>query len=212
MIFLKHLWLAFVILIPSVTLSMKLITATIKPIQLDEVKNALLATGENEIIVTDVKSFQPKHTERYRGALYTVDVLPKVKIEVIAGDEKVEKVTQTILESARTGKIGDGRITVTPIEQVIRIRTGEPVEDITADVEVGKVYTGTVVDILDFGAFVQITPGIKGLVHISEIAHERVDDVKKHLKVGDKVEVKVLGFESGQKKINLSIKKATAAP
>lgn len=170
------------------------------------------AIGVNEIIVTEVRGIQPKQTARYRGAEYTVDFLHKVKIEVIVEDNKVETVTQTILDSARTEKVGDSKITVTPIEQVIRIRTGKTVKDITAQVEVGKVYTGKVVKIMRFGAFVQIAPGIEGFVHITQIAQERINNVKDHLEVGGKVKVKVLDIESGKERITLSIKEATVAP
>ena len=106
---------------------MKLITAVIKPFKLDEVREALSALGVQGITVTEVKGFgrQKGHTELYRGAEYVVDFLPKVKIETAVADDIVERVVEAIEQSARTGKIGDGKIFVTDIEQVIRIRTGE---------------------------------------------------------------------------------------
>ena len=106
---------------------MKLITAVIKPFKLDEVREALSAIGVQGLTVTEVKGFgrQKGHTELYRGAEYVVDFLPKVKIEAAVGDDIVERVIEAIESSARTGKIGDGKIFVAPIEQVIRIRTGE---------------------------------------------------------------------------------------
>jgi nitrogen regulatory protein P-II 2 len=106
---------------------MKLVTAIIKPFKLDEVREALSGIGVQGITVTEVKGFgrQKGHTELYRGAEYVVDFLPKVKVEAAVADELVESVIETIEAAARTGKIGDGKIFVTPIEQVIRIRTGE---------------------------------------------------------------------------------------
>ncbi|WP_210542450.1 P-II family nitrogen regulator [Rhodoferax sp. PAMC 29310] len=106
---------------------MKLVTAIIKPFKLDEVREALSTIGVQGITVTEVKGFgrQKGHTELYRGAEYVVDFLPKVKIEAAISDELVERVIEAIEESARTGKIGDGKIFVTAIEQVVRIRTGE---------------------------------------------------------------------------------------
>jgi len=106
---------------------MKLVTAIIKPFKLDEVREALSSIGVQGITVTEVKGFgrQKGHTELYRGAEYVVDFLPKVKVEAAVADELVERVIETIEGAARTGKIGDGKIFVTPIEQVIRIRTGE---------------------------------------------------------------------------------------
>ena len=106
---------------------MKLITAIIKPFKLDEVREALSSIGVQGITVTEVKGFgrQNGHTELYRGAEYVVDFLPKVKIEAAVTDELVERVIETIEGAARTGKIGDGKIFVYPLEQVIRIRTGE---------------------------------------------------------------------------------------
>jgi nitrogen regulatory protein P-II 1 len=106
---------------------MKKIEAVIKPFKLDEVKDALNAIGVQGITVTEVKGFgrQKGHTELYRGAEYVVDFLPKVKIEVIAADSLVLKIIETIETSAKTGRIGDGKIFVTPVEEVIRIRTGE---------------------------------------------------------------------------------------
>jgi nitrogen regulatory protein P-II 1 len=106
---------------------MKKIEAVIKPFKLDEVKDALNAIGVHGITVTEVKGFgrQKGHTELYRGAEYVVDFLPKVKIEIIAADNLVAKIIGTIETTAKTGRIGDGKIFVTPVEEVIRIRTGE---------------------------------------------------------------------------------------
>jgi nitrogen regulatory protein P-II 1 len=106
---------------------MKLITAIIKPFKLDEVREALSEIGVTGLTVTEVKGFgrQKGHTEMYRGAEYVVDFLPKIKIELVVTTEDLERIIDTILNSARTGKIGDGKIFVTPIEQTIRIRTGE---------------------------------------------------------------------------------------
>ncbi|HRO59592.1 MAG TPA: P-II family nitrogen regulator [Burkholderiaceae bacterium] len=110
---------------------MKLITAIIKPFKLDEVREALSAIGVQGITVTEVKGFgrQKGHTELYRGAEYVVDFLPKVKIEAAMPDQLVERAIETIESSARTGKIGDGKIFVFDIEQTIRIRTGETGND-----------------------------------------------------------------------------------
>jgi nitrogen regulatory protein P-II 1 len=106
---------------------MKKIEAIIKPFKLDEVKNALAEIGIQGITVSEVKGFgrQKGHTELYRGAEYTIDFLPKVKIEIIVPDGKCDKVMETIQASAKTGRIGDGKIFVLPCEEVIRIRTGE---------------------------------------------------------------------------------------
>jgi nitrogen regulatory protein P-II 1 len=106
---------------------MKKIEAVIKPFKLDEVKDALNAIGVQGITVTEVKGFgrQKGHTELYRGAEYVVDFLPKVKLEIIAADTLVQKIIETIETAAKTGRIGDGKIFVTPVEEVIRIRTGE---------------------------------------------------------------------------------------
>ena len=106
---------------------MKLVTAIIKPFKLDEVREALSAIGVQGITVTEVKGFgrQKGHTELYRGAEYVVDFLPKVKIEAAIKDEFVEQVIEAIEKSANTGKIGDGKIFVFSLEQVVRIRTGE---------------------------------------------------------------------------------------
>jgi nitrogen regulatory protein P-II 1 len=105
----------------------KLITAIIKPFKADEVKVALKAAGVRGITVTEVQGFgrQAGHTEVYRGSEYTVDYVPKVRFEILADESEVELVVSTITESARTGKIGDGKIWVTPVDSVIRIRTGE---------------------------------------------------------------------------------------
>ena len=106
---------------------MKLITAIIKPFKLDEVREALSGLGVQGITVTEVKGFgrQKGHTELYRGAEYVVDFLPKVKLEAAMADDLVERAIEAIEAAARTGKIGDGKIFVTNLEQVIRIRTGE---------------------------------------------------------------------------------------
>jgi nitrogen regulatory protein P-II 2 len=106
---------------------MKLVTAIIKPFKLDDVREALSEIGVQGITVTEVKGFgrQKGHTELYRGAEYVVDFLPKVKIEVAAADDLLDQVIEAITKAANTGKIGDGKIFVTPLEQAIRIRTGE---------------------------------------------------------------------------------------
>jgi nitrogen regulatory protein P-II 1 len=105
----------------------KKIEAVIKPFKLDEVREALSEVGVSGLTVTEVKGFgrQKGHTELYRGAEYVVDFLPKVKVEVIVGDALVERAIEAIVRAARTGKIGDGKIFVTDVDQVIRIRTGE---------------------------------------------------------------------------------------
>ena len=106
---------------------MKLITAIVKPFRLDDVRNALGEVGIQGMTVSEVKGFgrQRGHTELYRGAEYVVDFLPKAKIEVAVSDELVERTVEAIIEAAKTGKVGDGKIFITPIEQVWRIRTGE---------------------------------------------------------------------------------------
>ena len=106
---------------------MKLISAIIKPFKLDEVREALSAIGVQGITVTEVKGFgrQKGHTELYRGAEYVVDFLPKVKVEVVVRDADLERCIEAVVRAAKTGKIGDGKIFVTPVEQVVRIRTGE---------------------------------------------------------------------------------------
>jgi nitrogen regulatory protein P-II 2 len=106
---------------------MKLITAVVKPFRLDDVRNALAEVGVHGMTVTEVKGFgrQRGHTELYRGAEYVVDFLPKVKLEVAVTDEQAERVIEAIVEAAKTGKVGDGKIFVTSLEQVYRIRTGE---------------------------------------------------------------------------------------
>ncbi|WP_073356665.1 P-II family nitrogen regulator [Lampropedia hyalina] len=106
---------------------MKLITAIIKPFKLEDVREALAESGITGLTVTEVKGFgrQKGHTELYRGAEYVVDFLPKVKIEVVVAEDAVETSLEAIAKAARTGKIGDGKIFVTSVEQVIRIRTGE---------------------------------------------------------------------------------------
>jgi nitrogen regulatory protein P-II 1 len=106
---------------------MKMVEAIVKPFKLDEVKDALTKAGIQGMTVEEVKGFgrQKGHTELYRGAEYSVDFLPKVKIQVLVSDDKAAKVVEVITDSARTGKIGDGKIFVTEVEEVIRIRTGE---------------------------------------------------------------------------------------
>ncbi|MBX9936925.1 MAG: P-II family nitrogen regulator [Burkholderiaceae bacterium] len=106
---------------------MKMVTAIIKPFKLDEVREALSDIGVQGITVTEVKGFgrQKGHTELYRGAEYVVDFLPKVKLEAAIAEDLVERVIEAIETAARTGKIGDGKIFVSPLEQVVRIRTGE---------------------------------------------------------------------------------------
>lgn len=106
---------------------MKKIDAVVKPFKLDEVREALSEIGVSGLTVTEVKGFgrQKGHTELYRGAEYVVDFLPKVKIEIVVADNVVEQAIEAIIKAARTGKIGDGKIFVTSVEQVVRIRTGE---------------------------------------------------------------------------------------
>jgi nitrogen regulatory protein PII len=106
---------------------MKMVTAIIKPFKLDDVREALSEVGVTGITATEVKGFgrQKGHTELYRGAEYVVDFLPKIKLEIAVVDEQVERVVEAILQAANTGKIGDGKIFVSPLDQVIRIRTGE---------------------------------------------------------------------------------------
>ncbi|MFT4592289.1 MAG: nitrogen regulatory protein PII [Gammaproteobacteria bacterium] len=106
---------------------MKLVTAIIKPFRLDDVRNALSEVGVSGMTVTEVKGFgrQRGHTELYRGAEYVVDFLPKSKIEIAVADDMVEQAIEAITNAARTGKVGDGKIFVTSIEQALRIRTGE---------------------------------------------------------------------------------------
>jgi nitrogen regulatory protein P-II 1 len=106
---------------------MKKVEAIIKPFKLDEAKEALSGIGVQGITVSEVKGFgrQKGHTELYRGAEYVVDFLPKIKLEIVVSDDLVEKVTNTLLESCQTGRIGDGKIFVLPIDEALRIRTGE---------------------------------------------------------------------------------------
>jgi len=110
---------------------MKKIEAVVKPFKLDEVREALSAMGVNGLTVTEVKGFgrQKGHTELYRGAEYVVDFLPKIKIELVLGDDTVDAAVDAIIKAAHTGKIGDGKIFVTNVEQTIRIRTGETGEE-----------------------------------------------------------------------------------
>jgi len=107
--------------------AMKQITAVIKPFKLEEVREALADQGVTGLTVTEVKGFgrQKGHTELYRGAEYVVDFLPKVKVEVVVKSEDVDRCVDAIIKAARTGKIGDGKIFVSPVERVVRIRTGE---------------------------------------------------------------------------------------
>jgi nitrogen regulatory protein PII len=106
---------------------MKMVTSVIRPYKLDEVRDALAQTGVSGITVTEVRGFgrQKGHTELYRGAEYVVDFLPKLKLEVVVSDEQLDVVLEEIQRSARTGNVGDGKIFVTHVDQVIRIRTGE---------------------------------------------------------------------------------------
>ena len=106
---------------------MKKIEAIIQPFKFDDVKDALTQAGVEGMTITEVKGFgrQKGHKEIYRGSEYTVDVLPKVKIEVVAGDDKVDAIVKTIMETAKTGKIGDGKVFVLPVDEAYRIRTEE---------------------------------------------------------------------------------------
>jgi nitrogen regulatory protein P-II 1 len=106
---------------------MKMVEAIVKPFKLDEIKEALTKAGIQGMTIEEVKGFgrQKGHTELYRGAEYSVDFLPKVKIQILVPDEKASQVVEAIVQGARTGKIGDGKIFVTAVEEVIRIRTGE---------------------------------------------------------------------------------------
>jgi nitrogen regulatory protein P-II 1 len=110
---------------------MKLVEAIVKPFKLDEIKEALTKAGIQGMTVEEVKGFgrQKGHTELYRGAEYSVDFLSKVRLEILVPDDKAAKVVELITDNARTGKIGDGKIFVTPVDEVIRIRTGERGED-----------------------------------------------------------------------------------
>ena len=110
---------------------MKKIEAIIKPFKLDEVREALSEIGISGLTVTEVKGFgrQKGHTELYRGAEYVVDFLPKIKIEIVVANETVETVIEAIIKAARTGKIGDGKIFVSTVEQIVRMRTGETNEE-----------------------------------------------------------------------------------
>ncbi len=110
---------------------MKLVTAVIKPFKLDEVKEALTAFGVAGMTVSEARGFgrQRGHTEVYRGAEYTVDFVPKVKVEVLTDDDDADRVADAIVTAARTGKIGDGKVWVSPVDSVVRIRTGEMGDD-----------------------------------------------------------------------------------
>ena len=111
---------------------MKKIEAFIKPFKLDEVKEALMELGIGGLTVAEVKGFgrQKGHTELYRGSEYQVDFLPKIKIELVAADNDVERIVETISASAKTGQIGDGKIFISPVEDAVRIRTGESGEEV----------------------------------------------------------------------------------
>ena len=106
---------------------MKLVTAIIKPFKLQEVREALVAAGIEGLTITEVKGYgrQKGHTEMYRGSEYSVDTLPKIKLEILVSDDQVSLVTETLVVTAQTGKIGDGKILITSVDDVIRIRTGE---------------------------------------------------------------------------------------
>jgi nitrogen regulatory protein PII len=106
---------------------MKMLTAIIKPFKLDEVREAVMGIGIAGVTVSEVKGFgrQKGHTELYRGAEYQVDFLPKVKLEIAVKDEDIERLVEAIISAANTGKVGDGKIFIQPLEQVVRIRTGE---------------------------------------------------------------------------------------
>jgi nitrogen regulatory protein P-II 1 len=106
---------------------MRLVTGIIKPFKLDDVKSALETLGVLGLTVSEVRGYgrQKGHTEVYRGAEYTVDLVPKVRVEVLVDDVDADKVVETIVEAARTGKIGDGKVWVTPVDAVVRVRTGE---------------------------------------------------------------------------------------
>ena len=106
---------------------MRLVTAIVKPFKLEDVKSALETLGVLGLTVSEVRGYgrQKGHTEVYRGAEYTVDLVPKVRIEVLVDDLDADKVVDTVVEAARTGKIGDGKVWVTPVESVVRVRTGE---------------------------------------------------------------------------------------
>ena len=106
---------------------MKLVTAIVKPFKVEDVKSALETLGVLGLTVSEVRGYgrQKGHTEVYRGAEYTVDLVPKVRIEVLVDDLDADKVVDTVVEAARTGKIGDGKVWVTPVESVVRVRTGE---------------------------------------------------------------------------------------
>ena len=110
---------------------MKLVTAIIKPFKVEEVRSSLEKIGVSGMTMTEVKGFgrQKGHTELYRGAEYTIDFLPKIKLEIAISDDMVESVKEAIIEAAASGKIGDGKIFISPIEEVVRIRTGETDEE-----------------------------------------------------------------------------------
>ena len=138
---------------------MKMVSAIIKPFKLDDVREALSEVGVAGITVTEVKGFgrQKGHTELYRGAEYVVDFLPKIKVEIAIDDDVVDQVVEAITGAAKTGKIGDGKIFVTPVEQVVRVRTGE--SDYTAQLRPGYL----------------LFPGIRRACHVdgSGVCHAR---------------------------------------
>ena len=110
---------------------MKVVVAIVKPFKLDDVKEALKAAGVQGLTLTEVQGFgrQGGHTETYRGAEYTIDLVPKMRLEIVVDDSQVDDVVETIVASARTGKIGDGKVWVVPAEDIVRIRTGERGKD-----------------------------------------------------------------------------------
>lgn len=110
---------------------MKMVTAIIKPFKLDDVRVALSELGVSGMTISEVKGFgrQKGHTELYRGAEYVIDFVPKLKLELVVGEDRVDQVVEAIIENTRSGKVGDGKIFVTPVDQVVRIRTGETNED-----------------------------------------------------------------------------------
>ena len=144
---------------------MKMVMAVIKPFKLDDVREALADAGVAGITATEVKGFgrQKGHTELYRGAEYVVDFLPKIKLEVAVTDDQVETVVEAIMKAAGTGKIGDGKIFVLPVEQAIRIRTGEAgaVEAIKAAAGTGKIGDGKIF-VLNVESAVRIRTGETG--------------------------------------------------
>ncbi len=110
---------------------MKMVTAIIKPFKLDDVRMALSELGVAGMTISEVKGFgrQKGHTELYRGAEYVIDFVPKLKLELVVSEDRVDQVVEAIIENTRSGKVGDGKIFITPVDQVVRIRTGETNED-----------------------------------------------------------------------------------